>query len=563
MSGQTIDTNALKKIVQQLTRPSLTEKIKLQVQSSSAPESKNPIKAQGKAYANRHRKLQGRSGSIAKSEKEQEIHEIIRDNPILLHTPELYSGGLYLNAVVSKHRLPCLLVPDFLYITVHNRVIRFTLVEIEKPAHGVFSGSSFMAGVNTGLTQVRKWITHMEPRAQREALLLNLKGLFEHYPIELFTADGSVSKNTQIEMGYVLIVGSETIESDLQQKMVDELYLKEGILFMTYPMMVEQVKRHPLPKNMLKSGPHGISAFKLDSPEIFLRKGPYIGHERLEDNDPYGITTGALGWKIYKVRLREYSRHPESMKEIFYRANGQCEHPECAERIVQDGEVHGNLGRIYNMFEKASDVSQLWNTDYTPLLCPKHREASNATYPPCSLFSDHPMKLALQARRPYRPHLDAELSICLAKWRDSIGQSVLNILEIDQKLEPGFAAQIHEWMLAVTSLPWQWAMLLKDLVLDHFQIIRWYEVSRAEKMLDSHPGWRYLLRAGLIRVNPSARAHLKIEPNVFSRAFIDRVLEKFPENGYVALADVCTANVYKLASRGKELGDPHRLVAIL
>lgn len=562
MIGQIVDTKALKKIVQQLTRPSLTEKIKLQIQSSPVPASTNPIRAKGKAYAKRHRKLQEQPGSIQKSEVEQDIHEMIRDNPILLHTPELYSGGLYLNAVVSKHRLPCGLVPDFLYITVHNRVIRFTLVEIERPAHGVFRGSSFMSGVKTGLTQVREWITLMEPKSQRQALLLNLKRLLEHYPIELFTADGAVSKHTQIEMGYVLIVGSEMVETDLQQKMVDELYLKEDILFMTYPMMIEQVKKHPLPKNMLSAGPHGISAFKLDSLEIFLRKGPYIGLERLEDNDPYGITTGALGWKLYDVRHRDCSRHPESMKQIFYRANGKCEHPECNENIVKGGQVDGNLGSMYKDLNKPVDVKNLWNRDSTPLLCPTHLQSTNTTYLPGSSLSGHPPKLALQARKPYRPDLDAELSICLAKWRDSIACSVLNTLEIDPVLEPELAEQIHHSMLAVSSLPWKWAMLLKDVVLDHFDLVRWYEVSRSEKMVDRHPGWRCLMRAGLIRINPSAKAHLKIEPTVFSREFIDRVLEKFPEDGISAIGAICTANVYKLGIQKQQLGDPHSLTSI-
>jgi hypothetical protein len=402
----------------------------------------------------------------------------------------------------------------------------------------------------------------MKPRAQREALLLNLKRLFEHYPIELFTADGSVSRNTQIEMGYVLIVGSETIETDLQQKMVDELYLKEDILFMTYPMMLEQVKKRPLPKNMLKSGPHGISAFKLDSPEIFLRKGPYLGLDRLDDNDPYGITTGALGWKLYDVRHRDSSRHPESMKQIFYRAGGECEHSQCNKKIVKGGQAHGNLGSVYKDLNKPIDVKNLWKRDTTPLLCPIHLQSPDMTYLPGSSFSGHPPKLPLLTRKPYRPHLDADLSICLEKWRDSIARSVLNTLEIDPELEPDLCEQIHQWMLAVSSLPWKWGMLLKDVVLDHFQLVQWYEVSRSEKMLDRHPGWRCLMRAGVIRVNPSAKAHLKIEPNVFSREFIDRVLEKFPEDGISAIAAICTANVYALGIHGQQQGDRHRLTSI-
>lgn len=553
MIDQKTSNQTVKEFAHLVTRPSLRQKLQGKRKSSSIPALKNPITVKGHDHQMRGRALQAERGFKGPmlSHKEQKIHLSIRDNPFLLHTPELYSGGLYLNAVINKHPLPCGLITDFLYITVHNRAIRITLVEIEQAAHAVFGqrgmwGSSFLSGAAKGINQVRRWQAEMKHRAPRETLLLNLKSLFEHYPVELFAPDGKVKKETQIEMGYVLIVGSEPVETASQQKIIDDLYLNENILFMTYPMMIEQIEKHPVPKNMLKYGPHGISAFKLECPEIILRKGPYLGHERLPDNDPYGITTGGLGWKTEVIKRRESSHHPESLKQIFYRANAQCEHPGCREKVIKDGKVHGDFGRIYNGFKSGFVIKKLWDTNYTPLLCPNHLEASKEAFPLRLVDTGHAMKSALQARRAYRPELDADLAVFLADWRDSISFPVLRALDIDPAMEPELAGQVHQWMLAVVSLPWRWAMQLKDLVLAHYKILQWYEVSRAERMLESQAGWRCLSRAGVIKINPQTWAHLRIEPAIFNDAFINRVKAKFPGKTVDIMIAICAADNYML-----------------
>lgn len=557
MIEQKIQQNDIDEFLRLVT-PSLSGKIK--AKSPSAPDPKNAYKVKGqKARTKAPRQFQAKPGfkEIQLSHKEHPIHVMIRDNPKLLHTPELYSGGLYLNAVINKPRLPCGLLPDFLYITVHNRVIRITLVEIEQAAHSVFDSrrlwrSEFVGGAKAGLDQVRSWQRKMLPKAQRETLLLNLRSLFDHYPIELFTPEGDINYLSQIEMGYVLIVGEEPIKTDQQQKLIDDLYLDENILFMTYPMMIDQVIKRPQLKNMLSIGPHGTKGITLQSPEILLTKGPYIGLARCPDNDPYGITTGALGWPLFGSERRERCQHPESLKQIFYRAGGECEYPDCNEKALVDGNIHGRLGLIYNYFQRGFDCNKLTDTDYTPWLCPKHYEVSRANHPHRAFDSEHPMRLPLQARKPYRPDLDADLSIFLAQWRNSISRPILELLEIDPLMEPELAGNIHHWMLAVISLPWDYSRFLSDLVWDHYRLILRYRLDRTEQMIIHSQKYRYLLNAGVIKVNPLAPPHLSIEPAIFNHAFVDRVKAKFPDQAALFLSAICRNDVRAFADRLKE-----------
>ena len=75
------------------------------------------------------------------------LHKAIEANPLLLRTPELYVGGLYLDSIITQHGLPNRLRPDFLYLTTQGSVIKLVFVEIKSSKFSVFDESYQFKGM--------------------------------------------------------------------------------------------------------------------------------------------------------------------------------------------------------------------------------------------------------------------------------------------------------------------------------------------------------------------------------------------------------------------------------
>ncbi|MDT8924647.1 DUF4263 domain-containing protein [Pseudomonas taiwanensis] len=531
----------------------MLSEIKAKHASSQVPEPRNRIKRKG-LESQAAKKKPVRSAPPEKplelTRDEHSIHKMIVDNPFLLHTPELFGGGLYLDSVLNKHRLPCNLIPDFAYITVQDRVIKITLVEIERSVKGVFHSrfgmrSTFRSETLEAINQVREWRAAMENDDMRRALLRNLKPLFQNYPVGIFEPEGHVSNLAKISLGYVLVVGSETVETPIQQQMIDDLYLHEDIIFMTYPMMIERLRAGVRAKNMLKVGPRGVSVETLGAPTQLLSKGPDVGLPREFDTDAYGIKMAGLGWALSGNARRASAVHPASIKQIFYRANGLCEQPGCTTKIIHEGEVQGRLRHLYNGIDELSDVETLSDTDHVLLMCHEHADAFNKGQV-FMLGRPHPLNDALKLRRPYRPLLDDDAYAFIGEWNDSKSHPILGALGIDAAYEPELARHVHLWSMAVASLPWQCQIKLSQIVRDYFDTKNNWNIDRSRRYAYSSRVCHYLWRASVIRVNDLASPGKEIEPTVFSKALIDRVHQRFGSRSMAAISALCEANGRRL-----------------
>lgn len=523
------------------------------------PAPNNHIRIKGLEHKT---KRAGRTGKIEKSltadqsakgdsHLEHHIHTMIVKHPFLLHTPELYSGGLYLDSVLNKRELPCHLIPDFAYITVQDRVIKITLVEIEQATKGVFNHqaklqATFRGETRAAIKQVRSWQALMENDDNRRTFLNNLKPLFKNYPVEIFNPGGGVSSATQISLGYVLIVGSETIKTPVQQQMVDDLYLNENILFMTYPMLIKQLRQGISAKNMIKVDNKGVRVETLEAPEQLLSKGPDLGIPMRADNDPFGIKMAGLGWNYRSSGRCTNSSHPASIKQIFYRAQGKCEYAGCSAPIIQNGQVHGGLKQIYDFFHRDDcNAGAFSDTDYVGLFCNEHIQSFNNG---CKyiLGQSHPMNEAMRQRRAYRPSHDADALTYSSNWKYYLSNRLLKVLEIDAVAEPGLANDVVRWSMAVVSLPEACQNLLHQIILASFDNPR----------TPIHFNWssvQYLARARVVSVRDSDQTTKAVAPAVFNQTFIQRIRSMFRERTPQAVKALCEANADELENQLKYL----------
>ncbi|XVN19769.1 hypothetical protein QZH46_06710 [Pseudomonas corrugata] len=148
-----------------------------------------------------------------------------------------------------------------------------------------------------------------------------------------------------------------------QQKLIDDLYLNEQILFMTFPKMVDQVVINLMPKHVVSVLSNGV-VVRHQAPEL-----PSFGDTRL---DPLGIKMAGLGIDYDRTRDRNDCLYPESIRDGFYRAGAKCEMPGCSEDIVSNGKLMGHFGAIYNHYTEESKLP------FTDLIHKRHTAPSFA-----------------------------------------------------------------------------------------------------------------------------------------------------------------------------------------
>jgi hypothetical protein len=536
------------------THDAFRERVQNQIdQANQVGEPTNPIILKGRKHQKRSkqdlkRAIAPTSDAPAKI-SEQVLHDIIVEYPFLLHTPELYTGGLYLDALLNKYRLPGGLITDFTYLTVQEKVIKVTLVEIEKASKGVFRNqldgrSKFLSETEAAIRQVREWKETMQHDSMRKTLLINLKRLFETYPHPVFKPDGKLYESIDIEVSYVLIVGSESPHYKAHQDLIDDLYLNENIIFMTYPMMIEQLRNHSHDKNMLRLGPHALEVITLRRLDSLRPVANELNLPITTDNDPYGVFQAGTGWKLRAGRSRHHAMHPSSIKAIFYRSNGCCEKPGCNSPIITEVGVCGALSPIYNRIDNLSFSQDFWHINHVALTCPEHLFQMTPRDQIISLGQQHPLNAAMKRRAAYRSDLDQKAFLFSKNWQASQFLDVVKILEISLEKSPDLAENLNlqEWSLAVSSLSGHCQGLLADIVMDHFGFRPWKKMNRSAYMINNHTHLYQLHKARLIRVNRSADAGKEIEPVMFTPELIRHLENLFGGRVGMAIKSLCEAD---------------------
>lgn len=521
---------------------------KKRVEPREAPALKNSYKVNG-LKAQQPKKAPKGAYVASLEERSDQHHEkhlqkAIVDHPFLLHTPELYAGGLYLDTLLNQMAFPFPRITDFCYITTQERTIKITLVEIEQSAKHVFTQDKlgheiFHGDTRKAIEQVQDWQFKLRAQCHKASLLANLWPLFRNYPLELFLPSGDPHHLTRIELSYVLIVGNE-MPNAKQQALIDELYVKNDILFMTYPMMLETMNGDFRQKNVFSVRASGLTQITVDSPESI---GPTLETIDLPSCDPFGIKTAALGrpWQYDPLTVSNAGQ----MKAAFYRSGGQCEKPGCSTPLIVNGRVEARLVRIYNRHGELDEVKNWWHTYNTALVCPGHEKTFNSGHR-YAYGHPHPLNDRMHRAGPYRHDLDLASVQFTEQWLEDIKPEMLAVLGIDAINEVELAAQVTDVVFALRKLSIRQAGALDEITRDFFKVDGYYLSRRTAERALTNPYWNSLLRARLIRINLDEAENRQVEPAFFSHELMARFEERFKDRTYSALGSLLSANPSKL-----------------
>lgn len=520
----------------------IPEQIADQISVQGAPVTENKYRVRGLEYQERKALGTRTTPSIAPNPppdlKEARLHEKIAKHPFLLHTPELYMGDLLLDAVIDEFSLPSGHRADFAYLSGHNQVIRITLVEIERASGQVFNKRSrhaaFHGDTKTGIDQIETWKESFISQDRQKALLLSLKPMLKHYPIPLFTPNDNVAKDTRIEIGYVLVVGNEEIDTKEKQDLIDDLYLNKKILFMTYPMMVEQVKKHLRYKHMIKIRTSGVHV-ETPSPRLSLY-GDF-------SHDPLGVKTAGLGMSYFDTSTRGKCFYPEAIREIFYRSAGNCEMPGCSERILNNGELNGHFEPIFNNLPDKSifPLSHPSGQDCTAVLCNTHR----ANVKTGKIFSPNYAQALIQkllVRKPYSPDLDYQLMEFMSLWMDKLSSGMISLLNPLASVDENSISEVRQWTRAFMSIPLCIRPSLMKIIRGYLYTGKNYKIDRSIATCERDGAFRYLTQARLLRINSSAPSHEQVEPAIFTSGGVDKFYSLIDAHTLYTYSSICDPN---------------------
>lgn len=490
---------------------------------------------------------------------ESHLHEAIRNNPFLLHTPELYAGGLYMEAILDKLPLPFGLVTDFCYITVQTRTIKITLVEIEQAAKKVFNNpllkrNQFQCKAEEAVCQVREWQSGLRRSSAREEMLSRLRHLFHHYPLELFDQDGKPLSTTKIDIGYVLVVGNEMPTHQAHQDLIDNLYINEGIIFMTYPMMLAQVEASIHHKNTLTVGVRKTTIETLHRPDSLGTAIHWVGGQlfpSLPADDPYGVRLAGLGHYLGSKYASVHN--PADTKKLVYRSAGVCEMPGCCNAVVSGGTVTGSISAIYDPRLDYTQVFERYRLDNVALICDQHPGGTHGDFK-WAYESDlpHPMTNQLMARGPYSLDLDRAATHWVASWVRDVPDALANAVELSQEHHPELYRQVVESALSLRCLPRLSRSMLWQITLDYYECP--HSTFRRSAELAKQAPVKHLIKAGLIRVNLLAKPGKEVEPVIFSRELIDHCYRLFSPRsifGFYALFNGSPQRVVSEVARAR------------
>jgi hypothetical protein len=548
----------------EVTRP---RKVKQSARASKSVSVSNPHRVKGAEFKNRRissKVAETQEKHVKDAHHEKYLHEAIVRYPFLLYTPELYSGGLYLESLINKLSLHKGHITDFVYVTVQDCTIRVTLVEIEQAAWRVFDKDAlgraiFHSDTKKPLSQVSDWQKELSSSFGREALLWKLESIFRGYPYPIFSQGKDPKLMVRLDIGYVLIMGNELPQSEEQQKLIDQLYLEDNILFMTYPTMLAESERHVAARNVISVGTYGATVKSACNPDALHPIFPVPGGDSY---DPHGVKRYGLGHNNSSQPTS--IAQPLQLKKAFYRSQGLCEKDGCQASLFEGGEFVGRLVWIFNQISPEVNTRKIKkpsdDLDHFALACPLHSGMLSFNDGQWRCFGEeHPLDSQMILRQGYRAGLDTASQDFVRRRIENISAEIIEALEIDPVIDPELARQIHHCALALKSLPYHSKVLLRQVLQNHYQSQYPPNVNRSLEVAERSLHWYFLWSFGMVRYNPSASRYKQMEPIIFSKALIDRVDMLFGDRACFAFAELCSASGRGLRRELKRFRDESAL----
>ncbi|NVZ24624.1 DUF4263 domain-containing protein [Pseudomonas gingeri] len=501
---------------------------------------------------------------------ERVLQQIIEDDPVLLHTPKLYLGGVFLDSIISQRPLPNGLIPDFMYLTCSGNTLKLTLVEIERSSHSVF-GNSFSqrsrlkAGAQKALDQVLEWKTYLASVHARKALLALLSPLFEKYPLQVFDDNGDVRDCIVFDVDYLLVVGNEMPLHEQHWQLIDRIYAEHGIILLTYPMMIEQVEGNPRQKNTLKITLRKVEALSLHAPAMLQAKLPALvdvfDPMQAQAFDPHGIKLGGLGHKFVNQDCTQFIVHPLRRLGVFQRARARCEYPGCDERYDPKDNNSLVMRSFYNA-HCGKDLALLFTENNTGLLCRTHAEFI-AKSPLTSPKTPHGYEACINLAPRYDHAVDQlwnqfELNETLGCTQE-ISQAMGLVGHPDTHMRrdietlicllPSLEHQARNTLLNIINDWLPYVLRSHDIYISNFRGSRYLHAQH-----ETLPDYQQLLRMKQIRLLQDVKGNSWWFPSLFGDTAMRHLYDRYPDHysfALTALFKMDAENLQRYADKAK------------
>ncbi|MBB4867165.1 hypothetical protein HNP46_006076 [Pseudomonas nitritireducens] len=524
----------------------------------SEKEPGNKIKKAGAKFQNRSPKMCSTSPA-AKEEPTNDYSEpvflkLIRDNPFLLRTPGLYSGGLYLGSIISELTIPHRYKrPDFVYITVQANLIKFTLVEIERPSRQIFTKNGFHE--KSGVTQVKSWQMMRTLDDLKHNLLRNCSDLFEKYPVMLFDSSGKISRHLRIEIDFLLVTGREEIDQEWKRRLVDSLYTEYGIKLLTHPMMINEIKiMANTDANCL-----GVKSDRLVS-RTTVNPTPLQRYlSKITNVD--GCGARAAGFDTFLAKHAglwggfsylwpdEDARKPANRLGVFYRSKGRCEHPGCGQDLCLDG-VDPYLHPVCWDFEGAENAENLTRVTNLAVLCRAHKEEwlnRSILY-----GQQHELSNILARKWSYDFRGDVIHNKFISSFGEGAAESCAKHLGYDG--EPDVIEELAHALPAFHSIPWQAQIRLAKLTSECYKIS-----GRDGKFIEKPVTCRatkadeFLYSSGLLSALYLGDGMYELMPTALSSKLVFRILSDMGDRAWGIFHSLFEVNLRHLRQTAEQV----------
>lgn len=512
------------------------------------PRTRNALRLKGLARQGKQESLSCltyRKKTRPPRHNENQIHDFLVDNPFLLFTPKLFEGGLFLDSIIS--RMPITRsgpmgkderrVPDFVYLTLSGEAIKITLVEIESPAQRLFVKQGARLDIHSdamkGLEQVREWREWMQEPDTKSRLLGQVSSLLESYPYPLFDSNGAISPYISVEVDYFLVVGTDQPETLAERAVLDRIYVQDGIVVMSYPMMIEAVSERARPCNALKKQTKGFDAEHVWAPDKLLNYAPgvrvpdYQGHLEVVRDDKDRVQMMALGHPFGYRKRPDNLPHPSARLALSLRCAGRCEYPGCDQILVGDDGFSG--ANIPWRGEDDMLTDSIRHVENQIMVCREHRDPPG--YKELYLRRFNPAWASIARRKGgYDWRLDMASQVTTAKLLPrNINAFMQRFSELSPLVEPTILEDLRTALLKTSQLPYWESNLLAGMMVNAqpdftCRMFARLSKSRRRETLD------LLERFSAIQVTERASDHYIYVQKVFSNVLAGWIIETFPRN---------------------------------
>lgn len=279
---------------------------------------------------------------------EHAIQAFMEKNSILIPTPDLLSGGVFCNFVISKLPINLRTITDFVYVSVSSGHIKLTLIELESSVRKIFQKNrpdKFHRDFTSAVHQVERWQMYLSDGDRKLKFLDLLKNLLPK----------GLPKTTP-KIDYMLIISGALPAGDIYKTEMKNYCRHRKINILTYEDVITALPYSTGTKSILSRSGDGYVVKNLSERhaqllEICTPSTLQIDARVHKDlNLPQDIKERLKNWHKEQSRKGEpwrvqiMGRHgfhcdmykASSLMGVFRRAMNRCEWPNCTSRILQD-----------------------------------------------------------------------------------------------------------------------------------------------------------------------------------------------------------------------------------